>query len=94
MLANLAAGVSGKPINHEEVLEIAQRSSADLGVILLRFFEGHSLRVVAERLGIAEATLREARLPAVFNRLRICLRHRGVEISEIFPAQTGGVFQY
>jgi purine-nucleoside phosphorylase len=39
MLANIAAGVSGKPINHEEVLETALRTNADLGMLLLRFFE-------------------------------------------------------
>ncbi len=39
MLANVAAGVSGKLINHEEVLETALRINADLGMLLLRFFE-------------------------------------------------------
>lgn len=39
MLANLAAGVSGKPINHDEVLEAASHLNADLGMLLQRFFE-------------------------------------------------------
>ncbi len=39
MLANLAAGVSGKPINHDEVLEAAAHLNADLGMLLQRFFE-------------------------------------------------------
>lgn len=39
MLANLAAGVSGKPINHEEVLETALQMNADIGMLMQRFFE-------------------------------------------------------
>jgi len=39
MLANLAAGTTGQPINHEEVLEMAAQMNADLGMLLLRFFE-------------------------------------------------------
>ncbi len=39
MLANVAAGVSGKPINHEEVLETALQMNADIGMLLQRFFE-------------------------------------------------------
>jgi purine-nucleoside phosphorylase len=39
MLANLAAGSTGQPINHEEVLEMALQMNADLGVLLFRFFE-------------------------------------------------------
>jgi purine-nucleoside phosphorylase len=39
MLANLAAGISDKPINHEEVLEMATQMNADLGMLLQRFLE-------------------------------------------------------
>lgn len=39
MLANVAAGVSGKAINHDEVLESARQMNADLGMLLQRFFE-------------------------------------------------------
>jgi len=39
MLANLASGISGKPINHEEVLASAAQMSADLGMLLQRLFE-------------------------------------------------------
>jgi purine-nucleoside phosphorylase len=39
MLANVAAGISGKPINHDEVLDTATRMNADLGMLLQRFFE-------------------------------------------------------
>jgi purine-nucleoside phosphorylase len=39
MLANLASGSTGQPINHEEVLEMALQLNGDLGVLLFRFFE-------------------------------------------------------
>ena len=39
MLANVAAGISNKPINHEEVLEMATHMNADLGMLLLRFLD-------------------------------------------------------
>src|ERR1051325_8096573 len=39
MLANLAAGISGKPIDHAEVLATATEMNADLGMLLLRFFD-------------------------------------------------------
>jgi purine-nucleoside phosphorylase len=41
MLANLAAGISGKPINHSEVLETAAQMNADIGMLLQRFFEAY-----------------------------------------------------
>jgi purine-nucleoside phosphorylase len=39
MLANIAAGISGKPINHENVLATATQMNADLGMLLQRFFD-------------------------------------------------------
>ncbi len=39
MLANVAAGMTGKPINHEEVLTTATQMNADLGMLLQRFFD-------------------------------------------------------
>jgi hypothetical protein len=39
MLANVAAGISGKSINHDEVLATATDMNADLGMLLQRFFE-------------------------------------------------------
>ena len=39
MLANVAAGISGKAINHDEVLATATDINADLGMLLQRFFE-------------------------------------------------------
>ena len=39
MLANVAAGLLGKPIDHSEVLETATHMNADLGILLQRFFE-------------------------------------------------------
>jgi purine-nucleoside phosphorylase len=42
MLANVAAGISGKPIKHDEVLEMAANLNADLGMLLHRFFETYA----------------------------------------------------
>jgi purine-nucleoside phosphorylase len=39
MVANMAAGVSGAPVNHEEVLQAAQHLNADIGMLFHRFFE-------------------------------------------------------
>ena len=39
MLANAAAGISGKIITHDEVLEVAAKASVDLGKLLQSFFE-------------------------------------------------------
>ena len=39
MLANVAARVSGKAINHDEVLDSATQTNANLGMLLQRFFE-------------------------------------------------------
>jgi purine-nucleoside phosphorylase len=39
MLANVAAGISGKSINHDEVLHTATQMNADLGMLLQRFFD-------------------------------------------------------
>jgi purine-nucleoside phosphorylase len=43
MLANVAAGISGKAINHEEVLDTATQMNADLAMLLQRFFETYEL---------------------------------------------------
>lgn len=39
MLANIAGGVSGKPVDHAEVLAMAAQMNADIGMLLQRFFE-------------------------------------------------------
>ena len=39
MLANVAAEISGKPIDHAEVLNTATEMNADLGMLLQRFFD-------------------------------------------------------
>src|SRR4030095_17161112 len=39
MLANVAAGISGKAINHGEVLDTATEMNADLAMLLQRFFD-------------------------------------------------------
>jgi len=39
MLANVAAGTTGKPINHSEVLDMATQMNADLGMLLQRYLD-------------------------------------------------------
>ena len=39
MVANVAAGILGKPIDHSEVLETATQMNADLATLLQRFFD-------------------------------------------------------
>ena len=39
MLANVAAGVPGSVITHDEVLEVSSKANADLGELLQSFFE-------------------------------------------------------
>src|SRR3989440_9296477 len=39
MLANVVAGISGKTIDHSEVLDTATQMNADVGMLLQRFFD-------------------------------------------------------
>jgi purine-nucleoside phosphorylase len=39
LLTNKAAGTSSERINHEDVLNKTARMNADVGMLLLRFFE-------------------------------------------------------
>jgi purine-nucleoside phosphorylase len=41
MLANVAAGMSGKTIDHAEVLDTAAQMNADVGMLLQRFFDAY-----------------------------------------------------
>jgi len=41
LLTNMAAGTSGRHINHDEVLSKTAQMNADVGMLLLRFFETH-----------------------------------------------------
>jgi purine-nucleoside phosphorylase len=41
MLANLATGISGKPISHSEVLDTTAQMNADVGILLQQFFDTH-----------------------------------------------------
>jgi len=41
MLANVAGGVSGKTVDHKDVLEAAASMNADVGMLLQRFFENY-----------------------------------------------------
>ena len=42
MLANVAAGISGKSIDHSEVLDTATQMNADVGMLLQRFFDTYA----------------------------------------------------
>ncbi len=42
MLANIAAGILGKPIDHDEVLDTATQMNADLGMLMQRFFDTYA----------------------------------------------------
>ncbi len=41
MLANVASDISGKPINHSDVLESATEMNADVAMLLQRFFDNY-----------------------------------------------------
>jgi purine-nucleoside phosphorylase len=41
MLANIAGGMGGKPVDHSEVLKTASDMNADVGMLLQRFFENY-----------------------------------------------------
>lgn len=68
-------------------------SPEDARIIKLRYFENMTYRSVATELGIAESTLREHRIPDALEQLRRCLRKKGVEIPQLFSAQTEGLGQ-
>ncbi|MEE8170774.1 MAG: sigma factor-like helix-turn-helix DNA-binding protein, partial [Phycisphaerae bacterium] len=58
---------------------IERLEPAERDLIRWRFFEGQSLRAVAQRLGIAESTVRENRLPAAMASIQRCLRAKGID---------------
>ena len=68
---------------------VASLGSLDRQIVELRFFKGMTLRLVAKEVNIAEATLRESRLPVIFESLRTCLDEKGVPIPEIFLRTDG-----
>ena len=68
-------------------------SPEDARIVKLRYFENMTYRAVAKELGIAESTLREQRIPAALNQLKRCLKTKGVEIPQLFSAQTEGLGQ-
>lgn len=75
-----------------DCVEALDEESARL--VRLRFFENKTLRAVAKEVMIPEATLRERKLPAVFRRLKACLDKKGIDSSQLFPAQLSDVLQY
>jgi len=42
MLTNAASGKHGHAINHDEVLNMTAQMNADVGMLLLRFFETYA----------------------------------------------------
>jgi RNA polymerase sigma factor (sigma-70 family) len=68
---------------------VSALGATDQRIVSLRFFEGMTLRLVAKEVSVAEATLRESRLPAIFESLRACLDKKGVPIPEIFLRTDG-----
>lgn len=65
----------------------------DARIIKLRYFENMTYRSVAQEVGIAESTLREHRIPDALEQLRRCLLKKGVEIPQLFSAQSPGLGQ-
>lgn len=65
---------------------VSRLGAQDQFIVQLRFFQDKPLRVVAQEVTIAESTLRDVRIPAIFKALRKCLAKKGIEISEVFPA--------
>lgn len=65
----------------------------DARIIRLRYFQNMTYRSVAQEVGIAESTLREHRIPDALEQLRRCLQKKGVEIPQLFSAQTEGLGQ-
>jgi len=51
---------------------------AERDLVRWRFMESQTLRAIAQRMGIAEATVRENRLPAALAKLERCLRKKGL----------------
>ncbi len=77
-----------------EVLEnlsdcVSQLSDDEGQMVRLRFFQEMPLRAMAKELGVAESTLRDNRLPAAIQKLRKCLKCKGIDFLQYFPAQEG-----
>ncbi|MBK8270025.1 MAG: RNA polymerase sigma factor [Planctomycetes bacterium] len=85
--------ISPELVAHEaEVLDALNGCVALLGaqearIVQLRYFQGLTLRLVAEEVKIPEATLREKTLVKITNQLRRCLERKKIDFSEIFSAQ-------
>ena len=66
---------------------VAKLTSEDARIVQMRFFQSLSLREVGQIMGLAESTLRDVRIPAIYKSLRKCLESKGIRFSEVFPAQ-------
>jgi len=56
-------------------------------IVRMRFFEGKTLREISVETGIPESTLRAVRLAGALETIRKCMHGKGLEVSEVFPAQ-------
>jgi RNA polymerase sigma-70 factor (ECF subfamily) len=68
---------------------MARLATQDARIVRLRFFDGESLRLVAQEVNVPEATLRERDLPRILSALRRCMEAKGLKIDDIFSAQGG-----
>lgn len=73
---------------------LGRLTGEEVRLVKLRFFEGKTLRAVAKEVSIPESTLREHRLPRIYGTLRTCLEKKGIDISQLSPAQLADVLQY
>jgi RNA polymerase sigma factor (sigma-70 family) len=71
---------------------VSRLSATDQSIVRLRFFENRTLKQVAQELTIPESTLRDSRMPALMESLRLCLEKRGLDFS-IFSALGAGKSQ-
>ncbi len=74
---------------------VSRLDPEEQSLVRWRFFDGEPLRLVAQKLGIAEATVREIRLPAVMVKLQRCLSKKGRadRFFSFSSAQAGPPFQ-
>ncbi len=82
--------VAGEAEVLESLNDCVSRLSDEEGhLIRLRFFQERPLRAISRELGIAESTIREGRLPSAIEKLRSCLKRKGIDFLRFFSAQEG-----
>ncbi len=100
----LAGGAETEDLDPQSLADAAEALAAlndclsrlgaeDARIVQLRYFEGKSLRFVANEVRIAESTLRDSRVPAILATLRRCLAKKKIEIPAFFSAHGEGESQ-